>query len=259
MVDSITATTGPFDTAAMQITQAQAHAATTHANEVAYLQEIVKTNDATNAQALDSTTATPPPDPFLTNDLFNLDAFGNPTAAPSNLAFLTEFDSTVANSPTSDSIKAQQLHDMGILQRDAVLLQDAAIANSHIPLNTGASTVDLSLPAQGLINGSTIASTNSPAPLTPTQLTQIGNILQPIANQPLTPSLLEQIQTQLIVGQNPIQLSLSTITLAMNLIAALQPSPYHLVENTPTNIDSQVVTAVTAVDKVAVEDSAIRK
>ena len=243
--------------AAMQIAQARARAAAAHTNETAFLQEIARTNEETNAHALDRPAATAPRDPALGTAGSNLDTFGNPTTAPSNLTFLTELGSNAANAASGDSAKAQQLHDLGMLQKDAVLLEEGGNTNNHIPLGSSASTVDLSPAAQSIANAGAAASTTADTPLPSMQLAQMSSILQPLANEPLTPALLQQIQSQLTAGQNPLQLSLTTLALAMNLIAGMQTSPNHAMENTFTTVDDHSVAPVLAIDKVAVEDSAI--
>lgn len=249
MVDSITSlalTSGPFDTAELQIAQALAQAATAHTNALAYLREVAKANDAANAHALDTRVVAP------------VDTYGNLTLAPSNLTFLTEFTPPLPSLVASDISNAQQLHDMGILQRDAVLLEETLNVSHPIPLSSGASTVDLSVAAQGASLGVARVSASISAVFTPAQLTHISSILKPIANVPLTPKLLLKIQSQLSAGPSPMQLSLNTIALAMNLIAGMQPSPYHSVETVFNTEDHSVVAPVSAIDAVAAEDMALR-
>ena len=255
--------TPEFDTAAFQIAWARAQALATNTNEIAFLQEITKMNGDTNALAFDSTSTAPSAtDAFLSNGLLNLDPAADPTidpsAGPSTLSLFSEFGADLT-SATSDSIKAQQMHDIGVLQHDTALLEEAATANSHLPLGASASTVDLSLEAQSIVSGITVGDINGSVPLFPAQLAQLAAMLQPVAGQPLTASLLQQIQTQLAAsGQNPIQLSLNTIYYALNYIAGTQPSQNHAVENTIIQENTKTVAPVLAIDRVAVEDSAIR-
>jgi|GEM_PF-5387564 len=240
-ISSATDTAGPFDTAQMQIAMAKAQAAAANANETAFLQEIAKANDEANAHALD-----PQPVP-ANNNLPGADPFGEPVADPS--AFLTEFGAEPASS------EAQQLHDIALLEKDAAFLEEAEDKHSHAPLGSRATTVDLTPEAQNIVNVSSITDSET---LTPTQLTQISDIIRPLGNAPLTPALLQQIQAQLAAAQNPIQLSLNTIARAMNFIAGMQTSPNHAVENAAIPNDNEVVTPVSAIDRGGVEDSAIR-
>lgn len=251
---------GPFDTAAMQIAMARAQAIAAHTNELAFLQEIAKSNDENNAHALDDTSPAAPTETLLGNGLLNLPASEDPnidpSADPTTLSLFSQFGADMT-STTSDSVKAHQVHDMAVLQKDVILLEQAAYDKNHIPMNDNASTVDLSLQAQSIAQGGVIpmnglAATNS------AQVAQLAAIVQPIVHDPLTMSLLQHIQAQLAAQQNPIRLNLNTITLALNFIASLQPSTYRTIENVVTQPDSKIVAPILPIDAVAVEDSAIR-
>lgn len=247
MAESIPAP-GPFDTAAMQIAQARAHA-----NEEAFLREIAKTNDESNAHALDEVDTAPPTQSFFSAALPDTDPQADPAADPTTLALFSIFGEEGVSS--DNKLKAQQLHDSAVLQKDMALLEEAANENSPLPLGDGASTVDLSPQAQDIISGLSADALS----LTPAQLAQLGDIIQPVADEPLTPALLQHIQSQLAAnGQNPVALSLHTLTLAMNFIASMQPSSHHQVGHIVPKVNHQIVAPVAAIDKVAVEDSAIR-
>ncbi|NBX02480.1 MAG: hypothetical protein EBR02_00150 [Alphaproteobacteria bacterium] len=252
-------TTGPFDTAAMQIAMAQAQAAAAHTNQLAFLKEIAKSNDETNAHALDGTPATAPTEALFGSGLLNLPASEDPnidpSADPTTLSLFTQFGADMT-SATSDSVKAHQLHDMAVLQKDTELLEQAAYDKNHIPMNNNASTVDLSLQAQSIAQGGT-TSINGSAAANSAQLAQLAAIVQPIANDQLTEALLQHIQAQLIAQQNPIQLNLNTLTLAMNFIASLQPSTYHTIENVVTQTDNKIVAPITPIAAIGVENMAI--
>jgi hypothetical protein len=248
---SVTATSGPFDTAAMQIALAQAQAAADHSNQLAFLREIAAANDDANAHALDSTITVPATDTFLSNGLLNLDPTIDPAADPATLSLFSQFG---ADSTTEGSIKAQQLHDFAVLQKDAQLLEEAANENTPLPLSSGASTVDLSLQAQSIVAGTNVDLLGA---LTAAQLAQAAAIIQPIADQTLTPELLQQIQTQLAAAQNPMQASISNLAFIFNYIAAMQPNPTRVMENTLPKANTQLIAPVSAVARVAEEDSAI--
>ncbi|MDX1975573.1 MAG: hypothetical protein SFT92_07875 [Rickettsiales bacterium] len=273
MADSIINAAGPFDTAAMQIALAKAHAAAGNGTEETFLREIAKSNEETNAHALDSTNSSPPPaNNGFDNALLGVDPDAEPVADPLTgpfidpsidvpedpLAFLTEMGSDTPTVATNGTLNSQQLHDLSILQRDAELLEEAANENTPIPLGNGASTVDLSQQAQDIVS-ETAAPIDETAPISEAQLSRIATILQPVANEPLTPALLEQLQTQLNIAQQSTQLSLNTMIRAMNFIAGMQTSLHQAIEPSilPTNREVTVMPA-TAIDRAAVEDSAIR-
>lgn len=271
MTDPITlisGTTGPFDTAAMQIALANAQADAVNTSALALLQEVANTNDTFNADALGAAGAnvTAPTNNLFTNSLLSVDTSGtatttpadpftNPFITPDITAFPTEFGSDSATAISSGSVKAQQLHDLGVLQKDAAQLEEAANASNPVPLGSAASTLDLSPAAQGIVGRNAVASVNGFAPL-PAQLAQLSAILQPVANEPLTAALLQQIQEQLTAAQNPMQLSLNAIV--MSFIAAAQPNPSHEAVTTVSKVNAHMVAPVAAIDGVAIEGSAIR-
>ncbi len=260
MVDAIPpilTASGTFDTAAMQIAMAKAQAAANHVNEAVFLSEIAKSNDIANAKALDGTVQPLPTDNLFTNSLLNVDPAADPaldpTIDPSSFSiYLASKDFT--NLTTSDSIKAQQLHDFGVLQKDAESLEKAAATDNHIPLGHSASTVDLSIEAQNIISEIATFSPNNIVP-TQAQLAQIAGVVQPVTDEPLTATLLDHIQAQLNAAQNPIRLSLNTLAVAMNYIAAMQPATNHMVDNAPELVDKPAeVAPVRKTYEVAVED-----
>lgn len=249
MVDFITPTApGPFDTAALQLAQAHAQAAATNSNQEAYLREIAKINEEANACALTGAAEERPEDNFFNNSLLNLDPALAPTDEPSILSIFNEVD---ADAAVDESIKARQLE---ILQKDAALLEEAANENNHIPLSSNASTVDLSPEVLGLVDALSADAANDPTALTPAQLARISETLQPVANEPLTPALLQQIQAQL-----PMPLNLYLISFAMNITAGTQANPYHMIENrlTPNNAVARV-TPIAAIGDIALDGSMIR-
>ena len=228
MVDSISAIqTTPLDTPAMQFARA---------SHAAFISEIVQAEIENNVSAIDA--------PFFVNQ--GLLEFNAPT--------LALFNETVGADPASATITgdltAEQLQEIAILRQDIAGLEEAANASNHIPLTTAASTLDLSLEAQAIADGSTIVPTvNNPTPL---QLEQLGAIFAPVANAPLTSPVLLQIQAQLTpAGLSPQLLSLNSIFLAQNYLSGVRKA---------SNLESdnkEKVAAISAIDRVAVEDSAI--
>lgn len=220
---------GPFDTALLQLTQARAQALAANANEVAFLQALADNNEQTNARLLSSPDTSAPTDALL----------GTPPDAETpgdheTLTLFSVFGKDISNPANSDEVKAQQLHDLGILQRDVALLELAAHTENHIPLGTDASTVDLSPEAQTIVQSTSGVSASADEMLTPQQLSNISEILQPFAHQPLTPTLLQSIQAQLAAQHHHIHLSLNMLAQVMGHIGGMQSSPYHLPDTSPT-------------------------
>ena len=244
MTDSISAIqAAPLNTLAMQLAQA---------SNAAYIAEIVQAA-VENSLLTSSAGQVKQPVDVLANrfpaeGLLNMDT---PT--------LTLLNTIVGIDPTSANITgnltAEQIQEIGILQQDMLGLEAAASAVDHSVLTTAATTVDLSLEAQAIASGATAASSvavNASVSLTPVQLQQLSAIFAPIANQPLTPTLLLQIQNQLTAaGLSPQLLSLNAIFLAQNYMAGEKRA------NNSNNANEQTVAAVSPVDRVAVEDSAI--
>lgn len=231
----IPATNGQFDTAALQLAQGRARAIAANSNEEAFLREISRGNDAVNSSTLVTTDIQDGNDIFANNNLPNFSSSAEPAISPSTLALFSQLGSELS----TDSLKAQQLHELGILQKDAELLEEAANENRHPPLSNSASTVDLSIEARDLVNGNPPPSSN--ISLTQSQLTRITNAMEPFANRTLTPAIAQQIQVQLATGPNPIQLSMNTIYLAMSLIASMQPSTSYSLENTFTSRGNNII------------------
>lgn len=155
------------------------------------------------------------------------------------------------------SFSPEQLQAASILQKDVASLEEAANLTA-VPLSANTTTVDLSIEAQNIVNGlAPPPVVATPAPLTNLQLAQIGEVLQPAANQPLTPELVTQIQTQLNKGQNSVQLSLDMILQVMNYMAGLQNAASRLAEVKVEARDRTVINPVSPIDRVAAEDSTI--
>ena len=241
------------DVAAMQ--HAQISAANT-ANNAAFLSEIVQANLETGVAAFDPRQANTPNDFSSGDPLLSLDT-------PS-LSLFNEIGGDPRSTNITGNLTAQQMQAIGILLKDEQGLEEAANLISPIPLTSGATTVDLSVEAQNIAFGlNTVAPAGAlPPPLTPTQLEQIGAILAPLANAPLTQPLLLQIQAQLTAtGLGPLQFSLSTLVLVMNYMAAMQPAATHVTaENKNERVESEdeeTVAPAASIDRVAVEDNAI--
>ena len=145
---------------------------------------------------------------------------------------------------TSGNLTAEQIQAIGVLIADEEKLEAAASLTSPIPFTGAAATVDLSVRAQDILNASadagltadgqiaaaTAAAATSAQPasgdtnLTAGQLTQLGAIIGPVAGQPLTVTLLTQLQTQVNASmQNPVQLSINTVFQVLNYIGGMQP------------------------------------
>jgi len=257
---AITAIAPSPDTTALQSAQTAALAAsakTNEANKTALLTEIAQAELANEALTLDSNLAgnqaNAPNDISANDGLLNL-----------NTPTLTLFnEANLRNTNINESLTAftaQQMQDIGILLKDEQGLEAAANVSLHIPLTSDAATVDLSVEAQAIAEGaSTSASINMPTPLTPAQLKQVGTILAPLVDEPLTQPLLLDIQTQLTaIGVSTQQFSLNTISFVMNYIAAMQPASTHLVEERHDdrieNEDEETVAPASPVDRVATED-----
>ncbi len=181
----------------------------------------------------------------------------------------------VGNEPRSPNatgnLSAQQLQELGVLQQDLQLLEQAAALGIPLPLTENGTTLDLSASATALASTSPYSNsldlafdTTSVlnASLTPAQIQQAASVLAPQANQPLTADLLLQIQAQLQAGAdlNPLRFTLNNIFMIMSAIAAMQPSQTAVKatvnEETSNNVEEQV-SPVEAIDRVAVEDSKI--
>jgi len=260
MAESVTlvqATSPPIDTPAAQLALA-ASANANAANNAAFLTEIAQTVVSNDLQLLDNNQTTTQPDVPANEGLLSLN-----TPA---LSLLNEIGTAPGSTNITGNLTTQQLQDIGILLKDEQGLEAAANLSSNIPLASGVTTVDLSVEAQAILNGiSTAIPVNALNSLTTTQLGQIGAILAPLANEPLTQSLLLQIQAQsTAAGLNPLQFNLSTIVLVMNYMAAMQPAPIAAVIDANKNSqikveskDEETVAPASSIDVVAVEDSAI--
>ena len=172
------------------------------------------------------------------------------------LKLLNEVSTNPTSATIGGNLTSQQLQEIGVLQQDALRLEDAAFVSNHIPLTNTATTVDLSLAAQGIAQVGTI----TPAqPLTAAQLAQIAQIIAPFLNEPLTPALLLQMQTQLNANQpNPIQLNMNILLLVQNFIGSFQAAQYKPAETkVAANENTETVAPVESVDRVAIEDNAI--
>jgi len=250
MVDSTTAIP------AIPATQFTQTVAQTNANNAAFLANIAQSVAANDLELLDSNQTTPQSSPANNEGLLNLDT---PT-----LSLFNEVGNNPVNANITGDFTTQQLQEIGILQQDMQALEDAANSNNLLPLTDAATTVDLSAQAQAITTGiSTIAAINNPSnSLTTAQIAQVAAILAPLANQPLNPSLFSEIQTQLTAsGVNPSQFNLTTLTLVMNYIAAMQPASMAAIEeNNVDKIetpDEETVAATEAIDRVAIENGTI--
>jgi len=226
-------------------------------NQAAFLTEIAQAELANEALTLDSSLGINPASTqnnVSANDgLLNLET---PT-----LSLFNEFSTNLGSANITRNLTTQQMQEIGILLKDEQGLEAAANLNIPLPLADNTTTVDLSLAAQAIANGTrTTASVNALAFLTPAQLGQIGAILTPLANTPLTQSLFLQIQAQwTAAGLSPLQFSLNTIVLIMNYMAGLQPAPINAIQTNKTaSIHREVeVDSVISADEVTVEDNAV--
>jgi len=224
-------------TASSQTTQA-----TNEANNNSFLPAITQA-------AADSVLPSTPNGFSVVDSLLNIDT---PT-----LSLFNEVGTSPTNPNLTGDFTTQQLQEVGILKADALALEETANVSTPIPLTGAASTVDLSVQAQAIANGAAPVT-----PLTAAQLGQIGAILTPLANAPLTPSLVLQIQAQLTASElSPLQFNLNTIQLVMSYMAGLQAAPIDAMNaakmSNVANENVAIDAPVSALDKVAVEDSAI--
>jgi hypothetical protein len=240
----------PLDTPALQFAHATDHS-----------KNAQSTAAAANAALLLQLALASANNASLTNDLLNL---GNNQAIPTSDIIANEglinldtgtfllLNNIVTNlgvTGVGGNLTARQIEASDIIQRDLLGLVGAFSADSLIQLGNEASTVDLS-PQAKTIAGESVAATNATEAstttlptLTTTQLKQIAAILKPLANQPLTLPLLQQIQTQLAAAQLPPQLfNVATIFLVQNYMGK---------ENQADDIESsnrELVTPVSGVN-----------
>lgn len=162
---------------------------------------------------------------------------------------------------TVGELTPEQLQAIGVLIEDEQSLEAAASLTSPTLLSDAAATVDLSLQAQSILDAGILGAgpvgTILPA-LTDEQLTQIQEILQPIANEPLTQTLLAQIQAQLNARmQSPVQLSLNMLYVMMGAIGGLQAPINNTKETSVQTATPAKVTPVLPAEKAAAENSTI--
>ena len=268
MTDSITpiqTATQPIDTPAMQFAHASALAASNQANEanIVFLTDIAQAEVANYLSVLDGSPPNAQTNVAANDSLLSTDNL--------TLSLFNELVTTPTKSSTITGLTSEQMQEISILQHDALALETTTTITNPIPLTTAASTVDLSTAAQSIANGvstvapastviaaatatpvATVAPANNVTTPTPVQLQQIAAIIAPVADQPLNQALLLQIQAQaLLAGISPQLLSMSAIFLAQNYLAGV-----HTVANTD-NTNEEIVTPVSSIDRVAIEDSAI--
>lgn len=121
------------------------------------------------------------------------------------------------------NLTSRQVEASDILQQDVLGLEEAAIAPRLRALTNEASTVDLSPQAQAIASSpvavSPTASSDGLPALAAAQLQKFSAIIAPLANLPLTSTLLQQIQIQLAAAQLPAQLlTLNSIFLVQNYL-----------------------------------------
>lgn len=192
---------GAFVTAEMQVALAKAQALAYKRNEEEFLLQMERVNDDVNAQALVAEDVVPPPY-FFTDPL--LSPGGVAITELSTEEFLAEFEAGL-----TDGLAAAQA-----LQKDVQQLQEAQSEATPAPLD-GADRVELSVDAQ-------VAAVNNDAQQD-AALAALAYALRPFADKALSPELLAQIQARLAATmQNPVQLSLRTLSSAMHMLAGLQ-------------------------------------
>lgn len=192
----------------------------------------------------------------------------------SSLAALNEFGTDPRNASVTGALTPQQLHGIDILREDAARLEEASVLTAHTPLEEAATTVELSAQAQGIAGGflptpalsadaQIVAGTNTV--LTTAQLAQIGRVLAPLANEPLSAELFTQIQTQVAnAGFSPLQFSMRTIFLALHYVAGLLPhtqeaSSKGAVRATEDMDTEMTVQPVSATQAAAVDNDTLRE
>jgi len=235
MTDATTIIPPLADNAALALTRAHAM------NNAAFLAEIAQAQ-----LAGDEVPPEPNPDAFSgVENLLNVDT---PT-----LSLLSELSVAPENAAPVDDLTLQEA-----LLKDEQGLEEAARLTTPIPLTDNATTVDLSPEAQEIAFGNPAPAAAVVAPLTPVQLEQLGNVLAPFAEEPLTPPVLLRIQEQLqAAGLTPLQFNLATIVLVMNFMAGMRTSPYHLTDNSVSVDDEETVAPASPIDRVAIENGAI--
>ena len=118
--------------------------------------------------------------------------------------------------------------------------------------------MDLSAEGQAIANGTAVsinAVTTADAQLTQQQqIAALPTTLAPFADAPLNADILAQIQARLATLQNPVQLSLRTVYLAMHAAVGMQPAAHQLAANVAVaNNNEMAVAPVSAIDRVGVE------
>ncbi len=276
-VSAVPAPSPVFDPQSVQLAQAAQLANSVDASNSASFLAAVN-----HASTADTTTPTSPAAPSrldanaqasVNAELNTAEGAGLLNLSTDSLSLLNEFGTEPRNASVTGNLTTQQLQSIGILQEDAVRLEEAAGLTLHTPLAEAATTVDLSLTAQGIADGilpSQQLSANAQVAaginttLTTTQLQQIGTILAPLANQPLTEPLFIQLQTQVAnAGFSPLQFSLRTIFLALQYVAGLLPASSEAnakaaVKATEEMDTEMTVQPVSSVGAAAVENDTLR-
>lgn len=260
MAESNVPPAAAFDGRAVQFAQTQALAASTSTNEANNSSFLAAISQASEGDAPNNNAQ-----PALTEAELNAaEGAGLLSLSSPALSVLNEFGSDPRTANITGNLTTQQLQSLGVLQEDAARLEAAGALSVTTPLTGAATTVDLSVQGQdvadGILPASQIAGN---ATLSTQQLQQLGNLLAPLANQPLTQPLFLQIQAQVAnAGFSPLQFSLRTIFLVLQYIGGLLPPSDEAVKAAKTEVIAEeaveVVMPATSVDAVATEDMAIR-
>jgi hypothetical protein len=197
-------------------------------------------------------------DPVLSEGLLSL---SNPI-----LVFFNETLPEEENiSPANDGIEIntltpEQIQAIGTLQADLQLIQDGELISAPLPLiANSATTVDLSVEAVATLPETSLplAAANSDAIiLTQAQIEQSAKVLAPFTNQPLTSSLLVQIQSQLADAQVPnLSLTMNNIFMIMSYVASMQASQNVKFDAAQIKTQSRdIITPVSAIDSVTINN-----
>jgi len=253
MADSVTAS--PINSQALSQAQISAFLPFITFDQTANLAAPANSNESDQFAPLLQQSSTPVSDNIFVND--TLLSLNTPI-----LSLFNDIRAQPGSASGTGNLTTQQIQDLNVLQQDIELLEEASLLTSPTLLANNTTTVDLSARAAelALLNANSNGNTQTEATLTAAQIQQAAAILQPLANQPLTPALLVQIQARLTATDvNPLGLTLNNLFMIMGTIASMQTAQTQTKANNASDAstDTETVAPVGAVDRVAIEDSRI--
>lgn len=141
---------------------------------------------------------------------------------PQAFLALNAAENSTAAGAANTNLTPAQLQEMQILQNDiAQIAAEEEVAPSVTVADNG-TALNLSVAAVTALNDiAAVNNISSANALTVAQIQQIATVIAPLINQPLTPQLIAQMQSALMMaGFNPEQLSLQNLFLSMNFAIA---------------------------------------